>query len=127
MNKLKRPTLGRILVALTCSIFFLRLPDLMPITWKALVVVMILLFFLVIPDLRGLKGGLVACFFSLSFAGFGQFYAREYLRGFLFSFGAVFSYMMRNYSAKSEIFNIVLFIIAAIDAFSYGKRGIGIF
>jgi len=121
------PRPGRILVALLCSIFFMRLPDLMPMAWKGLIVILILVFFLVLPDMRGLKGGLIACFFSLAFAGFGQFYVRQYMRGFLFTFGAVFSYMMRNYSAKSEIFNIVLFLVAAVDAFSYGKRGIGIF
>ncbi|MBN4054605.1 hypothetical protein JYT87_02740 [Nitrospira defluvii] len=98
----------------------------MPIVWKWITVVMIMIFFLFIPDLKGLKGGLLAGFFSLMFAGLGQFYVRQYLRGFLFSFGAVFTYMIREYSPRSEVFNIILFIIAAIDAFSFGKRGIGI-
>ncbi len=91
-----------------------------------MVVAMILVFFLFIPDLKGYAGGLVAGIFSLIFAGLGQFYVRQYLRGFLFSFGAVFTYMIREYSPRSIVFNIVLFIIAAIDAFSFGKRGIGI-
>ncbi len=98
----------------------------MPLFWKWVVVALILFFFL-LPSLRhGLKGGLVAGFFSLAFAGLGQLYVREYGRGMVFIVIAVFAYMTTGYSAKADVLNKVLFIVSAIDAFSLGKRGIGI-
>lgn len=98
----------------------------MPSFWKWVVVALILLFFL-LPSLQhGLKGGLVAGFFSLAFAGLGQLYVREYGRGVIFILIAVFAYMTTGYSAKAWVFNNILFIVSAIDAFSLGKRGIGI-
>ncbi|MFQ5597929.1 MAG: hypothetical protein ACE5GK_07750 [Nitrospiria bacterium] len=99
----------------------------MPIGWKCSIVVLILIFFLAVPDVKGYGGGVLAGLFSLIFAGLGQLYVREYARGLLFIVLAVFAYMTTSYSAKAWIFNIILFIVSAIDAFSFGKRGIGIF
>lgn len=98
----------------------------MPMVWKTMIVLAILIFFLFLPDQKGVKGGLLAGFFSLVFAGLGQLYVREYGRALLFIVAAVFGYMTTGYSGKAWVFNNILFIIAAIDAFSYGKRGIGI-
>ncbi len=121
-----RPPWHRVAVVIAFSIFFLKLPQLMPLAWKWLVVVFICIFFLACPQPKGLKRGIVAGVFSLIFAGLGQLYVREYMRGFLYIVVAVFAYMTANYSAKSWVFNNIVFIVAAIDAFSFGKRGIGI-
>ncbi len=121
-----KPTIGRIIVTLLFSLFFYRLPEIMTMTSKIIVVLFILLFFLVLPDQKGLKGGLLAGFFSLIFAGLGQLYVREYGRAFLFILIAVFSYMTTGYSGKAWVLNNIVFIISAVDAFSFGKRGIGI-
>ena len=121
-----KPTFGRSIVAILFSLFFFRLPELMPMFWKVIVVLFILLFFLFIPDQKGMKGGILAGFFSLIFAGLGQLYVREYGSALLFIIIAVFSYMTTGYSGKAWVLNNILFIVAAIDAFSYGKRGIGI-
>jgi len=91
-----------------------------------MVVAAILIFFLAIQEQKGIRGGVIAAFFSLVFAGFGQLYVREYTRGVFFILVAVFSYMTTDYSAKAWVLNVVVFIFAAIDAFSLGKRGIGI-
>ncbi len=121
-----KPTTGRLISVIAFSLFFLKLPNLMPLAWKWLVVMLIAIFFLAFPTIKGIKGGLIAGFFSLIFAGLGQLYVREYGRGMLFIIVAVFAHMTINYSAKSWVFNNILFIISAVDAFSLGKRGIGI-
>lgn len=125
-EQLRKQSRGRIIIALIFSLFILRLPGFLPLVWKWLTVVAILIFFLGIPDLKGFKGGLIAGIFSLVFAGLGQFYVRQYTRGFVFVLTGVFAYMTSGYSVKSIIFNDILFVFSAIDAFSYGKRGIGI-
>lgn len=117
---------GRIVCAVILSLFFMRLPQVMPLAGRWLIVALIVLFFLLIPEQKGIKGGLIAGFFSLVFAGFGQIYVRQYTRGVLFITTAVFAYMTTDYSSKSWVFNNILFVFAAIDAFSLGKRGIGI-
>lgn len=121
-----KPSRGRIVTAVLLSLFFMRMPELLPLAGKWLVVAAILIFFLVIQEQKGIKGGIIAGLFSLVFAGFGQLYVREYTRGVFFILVAVFSYMTTDYSAKAWVLNIVVFIFAAIDAFSLGKRGIGI-
>jgi len=121
-----KPTRGRIIVTVLFSLFFYRMPELLPVFWKLIVILFILLFFLFLPDQKGMRGGLLAGLFSLIFAGLGQLYVREYARAFLFILTAVFCYMTTGYSGKAWIANNVLFIIAAVDAFSFGKRGIGI-
>jgi len=125
-DQISKPSTGRIVCAMMLSFFFMRMPELLPPLGKWLVVASILLFFLAVPEQKGLKGGLIASLFSLAFAGFGHLYVRQYTRGVIFIVTAVFAYMTTGYSAKSWVFNIVLFIFAAIDAFSFGKRGIGI-
>lgn len=124
--QLIKPTRGRIAIAILASLLLLRLPELMPTIWRFVIVGIILAFFLFLPDQKGTKGGLLAGFFSLVFAGLGQLYVREYGRALLFITAAVFGYMTTGYSGKAWVFNNILFIIAAMDAFSYGKRGIGI-
>lgn len=124
--QLIKPTGARIAITVLASLFILRLPELMPMLWRFVVVGLILAFFLFLPDQKGTKGGLLAGFFSLIFAGFGQLYVREYGRALLFITAAVFGYMTTGYSSKAWVFNNVLFILAAVDAYSYAKRGIGI-
>ena len=126
LEQLRKQSMGRVGIALLFSLFILRLPDFLPMMWKGLIAMSILIFFLGLPDVKGFKGGLIAGIFSLVFAGLGQLYVRQYTRGFLFVLTGVFAYMTSGYSAKSIIFNDILFVFAAIDAFSYGKRGIGI-
>lgn len=115
------------IIALILSLFYWKLTQIMPVPGRGVVIVLIILFFVILPDLRGLKGGTVAGFLSLAFAGMGHLYVRQYARGFLFFLGGIFAYMISTYSPKSVLFNIFLFIIAAVDAFSFGKRGFGIF
>jgi len=121
-----KPTRGRIIVTVLFSLFFYKMPDLLPVPWKLIVILFIFLFFLFIPDQKGVKGGLIAGLFSLIFAGLGQLYVREYGRAFLFILIAVFSYMTTGYSGKAWVLNNVVFILSAVDAFSIAKRGIGI-
>ncbi len=127
MTNFSRPSVGRVLLTIFLSLFILSLPELMPVAGKLIVVILILFFFLLKPGLKGLTGGCVACFFSLVFAGLGQLYVGEYGKGFFFILGGRFAYMISDYSPRFLLFGIVLFIIAAVDAFSLGKRGFGIF
>lgn len=127
VSRITMPVFGRSLIAISFSLLFLRLPGLMPMPWKWLIISLILVFFLFIPDTKGIKGGVIAGFFSLVFAGLGQLYVREYGRGLLFITLGIFAYMTTDYSSKAWVFNNILFIISAIDAFSFGKRGFGIF
>lgn len=115
------------IIAVIIALFYWKLPEIMPAAWKGVVIVLIVLFFVALPELKGLGGGAVAGFFSLAFAGLGHLYVRQYARAFLFFLGGIFAYMISGYSPKSVLFNILLFIIAAFDAFSFGKRGFGIF
>ncbi|MFQ5580084.1 MAG: hypothetical protein ACE5FZ_05680 [Nitrospiria bacterium] len=115
------------IIALFLSIFYWRLTHIMPVSGRGLIIFLILLFFVVLPDLKGLKGGTIAGFLSLAFAGIGHLYVREYVRAVLFLLAGIFAYMISSYSPKSVMFNILLFITAAVDAFSFGKRGFGIF
>lgn len=69
---------------------------------------------------------IIAAMLSLIFAGLGHLYLRQYIRG-VFLFGlAIFLWMTSDYSAKAMIFNVILFVFSAFDAFSFGKRGFGI-
>lgn len=68
----------------------------------------------------------VAAALSLVFAGLGHLYVRQYLRGGVFLVLAFFLYRISGYSPRAEMLNMVLFVIAAFDAFSFGKRGHGI-
>ena len=69
---------------------------------------------------------IIAAVLSLVFAGLGHLYLREYVRGALFLFIALFLYSISDYSARAFILNIALFIFSAFDAYSFGKRGEGI-
>ncbi|HIE65574.1 MAG: hypothetical protein ABGX83_10070 [Nitrospira sp.] len=129
MSKLKggdRVWRGIIGVILSLS-YYVSPEQMMPVSGRGIVIFLIFLFFVILPDLKGLRGGAVAGFLSLAFAGMGHLYVRQYARAFLFSLGGVFSYMISNYSPKSVLFNILIFIISAVDSFSFGKRGFGIF
>jgi len=115
------------IIAVILSLSYWEMTQIMPTYGRGIVIALIFLFFVILPDLKGLKGGAVAGFLSLAFAGMGHIYVRQYARAFLFSLGGVFAYMISTYSPKSVLFNILLFIISAVDSFSYGKRGFGIF
>jgi len=63
---------------------------------------------------------------SLFFAGMGQLFLKEYVRGALFIIPALFLWKLADYYPQMTLANMVLFILSAVDAFSLGKRGIGI-
>ena len=68
-----------------------------------------------------------ALFFSLAFAGIGHLFLRQYARGILFLIPALFLWKLADYWPQMGLANAMLFIFSAVDAFSLGKRGIGIF
>ncbi|HLG22057.1 MAG TPA: hypothetical protein VI382_04520 [Candidatus Manganitrophaceae bacterium] len=69
----------------------------------------------------------VAALLSLFFAGLGHLFLRRYIRGVGFLAPSVFFYMISDYTPKGILLNIVFFIVSAVDAFSIGRRGFGIF
>jgi TM2 domain-containing membrane protein YozV len=69
---------------------------------------------------------LVAAALSFLFAGLGHLYLRRYARGSVFLVMAIFLYRISGYSPRAEMLNVILFVFAAFDAYSYGKRGHGI-
>ncbi|MFQ5949156.1 MAG: hypothetical protein ACE5J1_00525 [Nitrospiria bacterium] len=115
------------MIAIAFSLLLLRLPQLMPVALKRVIVVIICVVFVALPDRKGLQGGIIAGFFSLVFAGLGHLYVRQYVRAFFFLLGGLFAYQISGYAPQAAIFNKLLFIVAAVDAFSFGKRGFGIF
>lgn len=128
MSKKKRgERVWRGIIAVILSLSYWKMTLIMPGSWRVIVIFLIFLFFVLLPNLKGLKGGVAAGFLSLAFAGMGHLYVREYARAFLFSLGGIFAYMISTYSPKSVLFNILIFIISAVDSFSFGKRGFGIF
>jgi hypothetical protein len=70
---------------------------------------------------------IVAAILSLAFAGLGHLVLREYARAILFILPALFLWKLADYYPQMSLANMMLFIFAAVDAFSFGKRGIGIF
>ncbi|MFY9268242.1 MAG: hypothetical protein WAO55_00665 [Candidatus Manganitrophaceae bacterium] len=69
----------------------------------------------------------IAAVLSLVFAGLGHFYLRRYGRGAVFLFLALLLFRLSGYSPRAYMLNLTLFIFAAFDAFSFAKRGFGIF
>ncbi len=69
---------------------------------------------------------IIAAILSLVFAGLGQLFLREYVRAVLFILPALLLLQLAHYWPQMVLANIMLFIFAAVDAFSLGKRGIGI-
>lgn len=70
---------------------------------------------------------IIAAVLSLVFAGLGHLYLRKWGRGCTFLFLAFFLFRISGYSPRAMMLNVVLFVFAAFDAFSFGKRGFGIF
>jgi len=70
---------------------------------------------------------ILAAILSLLFAGLGHIFLREYARAALFIFPALFLWKLAHYWPQMTLANMILFIFCAADAFSLGKRGIGIF
>jgi len=64
---------------------------------------------------------------SLVFAGLGHLFLRQYVRGIVFLVICGFAYMISDYWPPAMLFNVILFIFSAVDAFSFGRRGFGIF
>jgi len=117
----------RAFVALGFSLLFLSMNNILPPVVHWATVVLILLVFIKLPDIRGMRSALVAAFLSLLLTGLGHLYIREYGRGFFFILGGTFAFMITGYSPRYGLLNVVLFIVSAIDSFSFGKRGFGIF
>lgn len=69
---------------------------------------------------------IIAAALSFLFAGLGHLYLRQYLRGGLYLLLASFLWGISDYSPRAEMLNVILFVFAAFDAFSFGKRGHGI-
>jgi len=70
---------------------------------------------------------ILAAILSLGFAGLGHLFLKEYGRGALFIIPALFLWKLADYWPQMTLANIMLFIFCAVDAFSFGKRGVGIF
>lgn len=70
---------------------------------------------------------IIATVLSLWFAGIGHLFLREYARATLFIIPALFLWKLADYWPQMSLANMILFIFAAVDAFSLGKRRIGIF
>ncbi|MBI3358138.1 MAG: hypothetical protein HY037_00885 [Nitrospirae bacterium] len=70
---------------------------------------------------------IIAAMLSLGFAGLGHLLLREYGRALLFVIPALFLWKLSDYWPQMTLANMILFIFCAVDAFSLGKRGIGIF
>jgi len=70
---------------------------------------------------------IVAAALSVLFAGLGHLFLRQYLRGGAYLVLAFFLYRISGYSPRAEMLNLILFIFSAVDAFSFAKRGFGIF
>ena len=69
---------------------------------------------------------IIASILSLGFAGLGHLFLRQYGRALLFVMPALFLWKLADYYPQMMLGNIILFIVSAVDAFSFGKRGIGI-
>ncbi|MFQ5542989.1 MAG: hypothetical protein ACE5FY_01405 [Nitrospiria bacterium] len=121
------PTLWRSVIVLSFSFVFITLPNYMPPILHVATTLLICVVFITVPDKQGIRSGLIAGVFSLVFTGLGHLYTREYGRAFFFILGGLFAYMLTGYKMQFILFNLVLFVVSAIDSFSFGKRGIGIF
>lgn len=69
---------------------------------------------------------ILAALLSLLFAGVGHLFLRQYVRGIFFIIMGGFTYMISDYWPRGTLLNMILFVVAAFDAFSFGKRGYGI-
>ncbi len=69
---------------------------------------------------------LLAALLSLVFAGLGHLVVQQYGRAVLFILPAAFFWKLADYYPQMMLANVILFIVSAVDAFSLGKRGIGI-
>lgn len=67
-----------------------------------------------------------AALLSMAFAGLGHFLLREYLRGGLLMAAGLMIFSLTAYWPPATALNIILFVFAAFDAFSIGRRGFGI-
>ena len=70
---------------------------------------------------------ILAALLSLVFAGLGHLALKQYTRAVFFLIPASFLWKLTDYWPQMMLGNIILFIFSAVDAFSIGKRGIGIF
>ncbi|MBI3802166.1 MAG: hypothetical protein HY282_00185 [Nitrospirae bacterium] len=75
---------------------------------------------------RPLWKAISAALLSLLFAGLGHLILAEYGRGALLLSAGIAVYSLTAYWPPATALNIVLFIFAAFDAFSIGRRGFGI-
>ena len=69
---------------------------------------------------------ILAALLSIVFAGLGHLILEEYVRGGLLMAVGLLIYTLTTYWPPATALNIVLFIFAAFDAFSIGRRGFGI-
>ncbi|TAJ96671.1 MAG: hypothetical protein EPO39_19895 [Candidatus Manganitrophaceae bacterium] len=77
-------------------------------------------------DPQPLWKSIAAALLSLLFAGLGHLILEQYVRaGILIAAGLVV-YSLTTYWPPLTALNIVLFVFAAFDAFSIGRRGFGI-
>jgi TM2 domain-containing membrane protein YozV len=70
---------------------------------------------------------IIAAVLSLVFAGLGHFYLRKWGRGVSIFFVAAFLFKISGYAPRAMMLNVALFVFSAFDAYSFGKRGFGIF
>lgn len=69
---------------------------------------------------------ITAALLSLLFAGLGHLLLEQYLRAGILIAAGLMIYTLTTYWPPLTALNIVLFIFAAFDAFSIGRRGFGI-
>jgi TM2 domain-containing membrane protein YozV len=70
---------------------------------------------------------ILAAIFSLGFAGVGHLFLGQFIRAIFFIIPALFLWQLSHYWPQMVLANMMLFIFSAVDAFSFGKRDMGIF
>lgn len=78
------------------------------------------------PKSTTLWKAVTAALLSIVFAGLGHFLLQEYARGGALLAAGLLIFSLTAYWPPATAFNIILFIFAAFDAFSIGRRGFGI-
>ncbi|NKE70042.1 hypothetical protein [Candidatus Manganitrophus noduliformans] len=67
-----------------------------------------------------------AALLSMVFAGLGHFLLQAYARGGVLLAAGALIFSLTAYWPPATALNIMLFVFAAFDAFSIGRRGFGI-
>ncbi len=77
-------------------------------------------------SLQPLWKPVTAALLSMVFAGLGHFLLQKYARGGVLLAAGALIFSLTAYWPPATALNIILFVFAAFDAFSIGRRGFGI-